>query len=70
MYEPLAMICVGLYSGYRKTLLGGKMFMAAVILILGEKNTLEPWVGGGGGRQGFVDRGFWEKLGIDYGLLS
>ena len=26
--------------------------------------------GGGGGRQGFMDRGFWTKLGMDYGFLT
>ena len=26
--------------------------------------------GGGGGRQGFMDQGFWTKLGMDYGFLT
>ena len=26
--------------------------------------------GGGGGRQGFMDRGFWTKLVMDYGFLT
>ena len=27
-------------------------------------------VGGGGGCQGFMDRGFWTKLGMDCGFLT
>ena len=33
---------------------------------------VEVWIcifdGAGGGRQGFIDRGFWTKLGMDYGF--
>ena len=29
-----------------------------------------PTMGGGGGRQGFMDRGFWTKLGMDYEFLA